>query len=221
MHLRQRLSSIPIRAHPQPDVMISILKKAFCESDAETSISPRDECIHAEATKHSDVGLQESECFVIDSATHLDHHDVVSDDTPPPIDEPAPPQATSSAQPATSGGMGDNTWCLLSHLSGLVGYLGNGIGGVIAPLIIYLVKKDTSPLIASHAKEALNFNISVAIYALALVLLMIVTFGIGALIAVPGLIALGIFHLVFAIIAAIKANAGIFYRYPLTLRLVK
>lgn len=41
--------------------------------------------------------------------------------------------------------MGDNTWCLLSHLSGLVGYLGNGIGGVIAPLIIYLVKKDTSP----------------------------------------------------------------------------
>ena len=69
--------------------------------------------------------------------------------------------------------------------------------------------------------SALNFNISVAIYALALVLLMIVTFGIGALIAVPGLIALGIFHLVFAIIAAIKANAGIFYRYPLTLRLVK
>ena len=147
----------------------------------------------------------------------------MSEDNPPPIDEPTQPQSTPPAQPAASSGsgMGENTWCLLSHLSGLVGYLGNGIGGVIAPLIIYLVKKDTSPVIGSHAKEALNFNISVAIYALALVLLMIVTFGIGALIAVPGLIALGIFHLVFTIIAAIKANDGVLYRYPLTLRLVK
>jgi len=176
-------------------------------------------------TKHSDVALQESECFGTDAASQINHTQIMSEDTPPPIDEQAQPQQPQAAppaqQPATSGGMGDNTWCLISHLSGLVGYLGNDIGGVIAPLIIYLVKKDTSPLIASHAKEALNFNISVAIYALALVLLMIVTFGIGALIAVPGLIALGIFHLVFTIIAAIKANDGILYRYPLTLRLVK
>ncbi len=117
--------------------------------------------------------------------------------------------------------MSDNTWCLLSHLSGLLGYLGNGIGGLIAPLIIYLVKKDTSPVIASHAKEALNFNISVTLYVIGLVILMVVTLGIGVIIGIPGLVALVIFHLVFTIIAAIKASGGVLYRYPLTLRLVK
>ena len=146
----------------------------------------------------------------------------MSADTPPPIGEPTPqqqPQATPP--PASSGGIADHTWYLLSHLSGLVGYLGNGIGAVIAPLIIYLIKKDNSPVIASHAKEALNFNISIAIYAFALFILAFATLGVGLIIVIPAGMVLAIGHLALTIVAAIKANEGILYRYPFTLRLVK
>ncbi len=110
---------------------------------------------------------------------------------------------------------------MIAHLSGLVGYIGNGIGMVIAPLVIWLIKKDKSAKIAEHAKEALNFNITIAICGLALALLVIVTFGVGIILAIPLGIALAIFHLVCVILAAIKANEGKAYRYPFALRLVK
>ena len=56
---------------------------------------------------------------------------------------------------------------------------------------------------------------------LALLLLSIVTLGIGLVIAIPGWITIGIAWLVLTIIAGIKANEGVLYRYPLTLRLIK
>ena len=63
--------------------------------------------------------------------------------------------------------MNNNTWAMTAHLLGLIGYLGNGIGSVIAPLILWLVKKDSLPVVDRHGKEALNFNISVLIYGMA------------------------------------------------------
>jgi uncharacterized Tic20 family protein len=117
--------------------------------------------------------------------------------------------------------MNNNTWAMACHLLGLAGYFGNGIGSIVAPLILWLVKKDELPIVDRHGKEALNFNISVTLYALALVLIMFVTLGVGALIAIPALIVLGLFHLIATIIAAIKANQGEDFRYPLTLRLIK
>ena len=82
-------------------------------------------------------------------------------------------------------------------------------------------KKDTLPFVDDQGKEALNFNITVGIVFLALLILSIVTFGIGLVIAVPLWIIIGIAWLVFTIIAAVKANNGERYRYPLTLRLIK
>ena len=87
--------------------------------------------------------------------------------------------------------------------------------------MVYLIKKDDSPLIASHAKEVLNFNISLLIYVLVLVALVMVTFGLGIFIAAPLWFALFILHLVCTILGSIKANEGKLYRYPFTLRLVK
>lgn len=139
----------------------------------------------------------------------------MSSETPPPHPESSP-TSTSKSQ-----GMDENTWCMIAHLLGFCGYLGNGIGSIIGPLVLWLIKKETAPLVAEHAKEALNFNISITIYFLACGAFMLVTFGIGAIIAVPAMIALLICHLIFTIIAAIKASEGVFYRYPLTLRLVK
>lgn len=133
--------------------------------------------------------------------------------TPPP-----PPSGTPSAE--------ERQWAMFAHLSALLGGIltsgwAGSIGCFIGPLIIWLVKKDTMPFVDDQAKEALNFNITVGIVFFALFLLALLTFGIGLVIAVPLWIIIGIAWLVFTIIAAIKANEGVAYRYPFTLRLVK
>ena len=115
---------------------------------------------------------------------------------------------------------------MFAHLSALVGGIltsgwAGSIGCFIGPLIIWLVKKDTMPFVDDQGKEALNFNITVGIAFFVLFLLAVLTLGIGLIIAVPLWIIIGIAWLVFTIIAAIKANEGVAYRYPFTLRLVK
>jgi uncharacterized Tic20 family protein len=87
--------------------------------------------------------------------------------------------------------------------------------------VIWLVKKDTMPFVADQAKEALNFNITVAIATLVLLILSVITFGIGFIIAIPLWIIIGIGWLVLTIVAGIKANEGVRYRYPFALRLIK
>ncbi|MEO7935078.1 MAG: DUF4870 domain-containing protein [Dokdonella sp.] len=115
----------------------------------------------------------------------------------------------------------ERTWALLAHLSAFSAFIVTGVGGVLGPLIIWLVKRDTLPFAADQAKEALNFNITVLISAAALVLFSIITVGIGLLITVPLGFALFFYWLIFTIIAAVNANNGVRYRYPLTLRLVQ
>ncbi|MEO8810495.1 MAG: DUF4870 domain-containing protein [Rhodanobacter sp.] len=120
----------------------------------------------------------------------------------------------------------ERQWAMFAHLSALLGAIvtgafGGGWGCFVGPLVIWLVKKDTMPFVNDQAKEALNFNITVAIAFVILFLLSVVTLGIGLIITVPLWIIIGIAWLVFIIIAAIKANEGVRYRYPFTLRLVK
>lgn len=120
----------------------------------------------------------------------------------------------------------ERQWAMFAHLSALVGGIltsgwAGSIGCFIGPLVIWLVKKDSMPFVDDQAKEALNFNITVGIVFFALFVLSVVTLGIGLIIAIPVWIIVGIAWLVFTIIAAIKANQGERYRYPLTLRLVK
>ena len=117
-------------------------------------------------------------------------------------------------------------WAMFAHLSALLGGLltaawGGSLGCFIGPLVIWLVKKDTMPFVDDQAKEALNFNITVGIIFLALFLMTIFTLGIGLIITGPLFVIVGLSWLVFTIIAGIKANEGVAYRYPLTLRLIK
>lgn len=139
--------------------------------------------------------------------------DIDGTTTPPP-----PPAVGPSAE--------EKQWAMFAHLSALVGGIltsgwAGSIGCFIGPLVIWLVKKDAMPFVDDQGKEALNFNITVGIVFLALLILSIVTFGIGLIVAVPLWIIIGIAWLVFTIIAAVKANNGERYRYPLTLRLIK
>lgn len=156
---------------------------------------------------------------------------------PPPEPPPAPDGRQSSfnasfnqpppaSEPPADGHSAEaRQWATFAHLSALVGgLLTSAVGGwgtFVGPLIIWLVKKDTMPFVDDQGKEALNFNITVGIAMFALLLLSILTLGIGLLIAIPGWIIIGITWLVLTIIAAIKANEGVAYRYPLTLRLIK
>lgn len=101
--------------------------------------------------------------------------------------------------------------CHLLALAGLVVPFGN----VLGPLIMWLVKKDESDFVDDQGKEALNFNITISIAGFIAFLLMFVVIG-GLLLPI-----IGIFWLVMTIIAAVKANGGERYRYPLTIRLIK
>jgi len=108
-------------------------------------------------------------------------------------------------------------WAMICHLGGLGGLVPvvPVIGSVIAPLIIWQVKKDEDPFIDEQGKEAVNFQISILIYALVSGLLCFACVGFVLLPAVY------IFDLVFLLIAAVKANDGHHYRYPLTIRFIK
>jgi len=136
----------------------------------------------------------------------------------------------SDINPAPAGVSGisaeERQWAMFAHLSALAGGIltsgwAGSIGCFIGPLVIWMMKKDTMPFVDDQAKEALNFNISVALVFLALFLLSVLTLGIGLIIAIPAWIIIGIAWLVFTIIAGIKAHEGVAYRYPLTLRLIK
>lgn len=112
------------------------------------------------------------------------------------------------ASPLATPTSDEKTMALLSHVLCFV-------GGFIAPLVIYLVKKDESPFVREHAKESLNFQITLIIMYIVSFILMFILIGI-LLMAV-----LGIGALVFIIIAAIKANEGKLYKYPFNIRFIK
>jgi uncharacterized Tic20 family protein len=106
-------------------------------------------------------------------------------------------------------------WAMGCHLIALVGLLGNGLGFLVGPLIVWLVKRDDHPFINEQGKEAVNFQITMMGAAILCVPLIFVAIGILLLPLI------GIFDLVMTIIAGIKASNGEHWRYPLTIRFVK
>jgi uncharacterized Tic20 family protein len=114
--------------------------------------------------------------------------------------------------PATSNA---RTWEMLCHLTALAGLVGVPLGNILGPLVIWLIKKDEIPGVDAHGKESLNFQLSITLYSVIAGLLMFVFVGIFLLIA------LMILDLVFVIIASIKANEGVPYQYPMTIRFLK
>ncbi|NLB58883.1 MAG: DUF4870 domain-containing protein [Gammaproteobacteria bacterium] len=138
---------------------------------------------------------------------------------------PPPPGPGPSAHPSGISAE-ERQWAMFAHLSALLGALITAgwlasIGCFLGPLVIWLVKKETMPFVADQALEALNFNITLAAIMLVLFLFGLLTLGIGFLIALPLMAIIGIAALVFIIIAAIKSNDGVRYRYPFAIRLVK
>lgn len=105
-------------------------------------------------------------------------------------------------------------WGMLVHLSGLLGFTGIPFANIIAPIIVWQIKKETSPFVDEHGKEAVNFQINMIIY----VIIGVITafFCIGFVL----LAVLGIVMIIMPIIAGLKANNGEPYRYPFIFRVI-
>ncbi|MEZ4760507.1 MAG: DUF4870 domain-containing protein [Flavobacteriales bacterium] len=114
-----------------------------------------------------------------------------------------PTLATSTPTPTGD----ERTIALLAHILTLV-------GGFIAPLVVYLVKKDESPFITQHAKESLNFQITLILAMMASAILIFIFIGFILMFVV------GIGSLVLVIMATIKASEGKPYRYPVNIRFI-
>lgn len=102
----------------------------------------------------------------------------------------------------------ERTLAMLCHLLGI-------LTGFVGPLVLWLIKKDESAFLNDQGKEALNFQITLLLAYFAAGALTIVLIG---LLLIPVLF-IGSFILM--ILAGLKANEGVLYRYPFTLRLIK
>lgn len=117
----------------------------------------------------------------------------------------------------------DRQWAAAAHAAALLAALLTswvaGIAGALAALVIWMLVRDRSGFAAEHAREAVNFNISMFIYAALLIVLVIFTLGIGIIVALPIWGILALVWIVCTLMAAFKAFDGQPYRYPLTIRL--
>jgi uncharacterized Tic20 family protein len=99
-------------------------------------------------------------------------------------------------------------WATLTHIGGV-------FSSIIVPLVAYLVLRDRGEFVRQHARAALNFHITAAIAGVVASILTVVLIGFVLLPVIAVLV------VVFAVMAAIAANQGQFYRYPLTIEFVK
>ena len=128
---------------------------------------------------------------------------------PQPTGAPAMRQATTLVESRDT-----RNWAMAAHLTGLAGLV-VPFGNVLGPLVVWLIKRDESSLVDREGKEALNFQISMTIYAMISAVLIFLLIG---LVLLP---VVGILDLVFTIVAAVKTANGEQYRYPLTIRFLK
>jgi uncharacterized Tic20 family protein len=129
---------------------------------------------------------------------------MTSDPTAPLGDVPP-----SSQPPVVTLTSSERLWSVLCHLSY---FFGLALLAFIFPMVVYLVMRSDSPFVSHHAREALNFHLSLLVYAICCIPLCLLIIGI------PLLIAVGVAGLVCSIVAAVKASEGVYYQYPLSIR---
>ncbi|NIP27383.1 MAG: DUF4870 domain-containing protein [Phycisphaerae bacterium] len=113
-------------------------------------------------------------------------------------------------------------WAMFCHLGGLAALLPilPVVGGIVAPLIFWQIKKDEHPFVNEQGKEAVNFQISMLLYAVIGSIVSLITC-VGAPLMPVIVLAVTIVDVIFLLIAAVKANDGFHYQYPLCIRFIK
>ena len=107
----------------------------------------------------------------------------------------------------------ERTWAMFCHLSSFAGFI-IPFGSIIGPIVVWSLRRDIYPLVDDQGKEAINFQISMIIYYIVAAVLVLL------LIGIPLLIALFFFRLIITVVATVKANEGVRYRYPLRIRFI-
>jgi uncharacterized Tic20 family protein len=107
------------------------------------------------------------------------------------------------------------TYALIMHLSLIASHF-IPFALVIAPLIMWQIKKDESPYLDDQGREVVNFQLSLFLYSIILAVLAMVTCGIAAI----GFIPLYVLAVVGMVMGAVAANKGEYFRYPATMRLI-
>lgn len=135
--------------------------------------------------------------------------------SPPPLQEPPsvyPPYLPPAPPPGPSSE--DRTLAMLCHLLGL-------LTGFLGPLVLWLVKKDSSPFVDHHGRESLNFQLTLMLVMFALgIAMFILMFIVIGFLLMPVIAVIGILALVAEILAAVAAQNGEWYRYPCCIRFV-
>jgi uncharacterized Tic20 family protein len=122
----------------------------------------------------------------------------------------AVPSATAPQFPTLTSN--DRLWSVLCHLSYFFGF---ALLSFLFPLTVYLVMRTDSPYATHHAREALNFHLSLLLYIICCIPLCFIFIGF------PLIVAIVLTGIVCAIVAAIKASGGTYYQYPITIRFVR
>jgi uncharacterized Tic20 family protein len=136
------------------------------------------------------------------------------------LGSPAEPLQVSAVPPEGAGSSSwsqdqqTRQWAFFLHLSILAGYA-LPLAGLVAPVVIWQWKKAELPGLDVHGKNAVNWILSVILYAVVCVILAL------AVVGIPLLIALGVVGVVFPIVAAIKANNGEVWKYPLAITFLR
>jgi uncharacterized Tic20 family protein len=108
----------------------------------------------------------------------------------------------------------EHTWGMLCHLAALAGYI-IPLGNIVGPLVVWLIKKDEYPFVDEQGKSSLNFQISMLIYEIVAIILCLILIGFILMIA------LLVVNLVCVILAAVHANDGKSFRYPLSITFLR
>jgi uncharacterized Tic20 family protein len=137
--------------------------------------------------------------------------DPLSEPTSEPTSEPS--RSAGALEPGPLTPQEERNWAVAAHLGSFVAaYVALGF---LAPLAVLLLAGRRSAFVRRHAVEALNFNLSVLIYAAISAVL------IWVLIGIPMLVAVGLLYVVAVLFGTAAASRGEDYRYPLTIRLVR
>lgn len=109
-------------------------------------------------------------------------------------------------------------WAMAAHLSA---FLGSFVAiAALGPLVVWLIRKDVDGFSERHAREALNFNLTILLLVVAGIALSIITLGVALIVVVPLGLVIGVAWIVVTILAAVRASEGREYQYPLTIRFV-
>jgi uncharacterized Tic20 family protein len=126
---------------------------------------------------------------------------------PPEQAPPSPPQELTLQQ--------RQQWAMLVHLATFSGYVGLPLGNIFGPLLVWQIKKEEMPELEAHAKDAMNFHLTMTIG-----MVISLVFTVFCFVGIIPLLGLGLYSTVMSVVVGLAANDGKPARYPGSIRLI-